>query len=85
MPFFKNKKRFSHFRSNILSNGKSGQESDYNGAKLTAAMQSLMGGSGSAITIDVTGENLNEIEETASAIQENIKDIDGIEKLETVG
>ncbi|WP_066174625.1 efflux RND transporter permease subunit [Bacillus marinisedimentorum] len=59
------------------------QQPYYSDAKLTAAMQSLMGGSGSAITIDVAGANLSEIEETAAAIQTNIKGFDGIEKLET--
>lgn len=59
------------------------QKSNYSGAEMTASAASLMGAGGTSITIDVVGNNLNELEKTASAIKDKIQDIKGIEKVTT--
>ncbi|MEH7237391.1 efflux RND transporter permease subunit [Bacillus sp. JJ1562] len=60
------------------------QKSEYPNAELTAGANALlMGGGGTAITIDVIGDEINDIEETASNVINEIKDIEGVEKVET--
>ena len=61
------------------------QKENYDGAKLEVSALSFMsmGAGGTDITIDVTGNNLKELEETTEAITKNIKDIDGIEEVST--
>lgn len=59
------------------------QKKDFRNAELTAGSGSLMGGSSTSITIDVVGEQMNDIESTATLIEDEIRDIAGIEKVET--
>lgn len=60
------------------------QKENYPNGKLVASASSLMMGSAKTnITIDVTGNNINDIEVTANKIKENIQDIQGVEKVTT--
>jgi multidrug efflux pump subunit AcrB len=59
------------------------QKNEYPNAELTAGSGSLMGGSSTSITIDVVGDQMKDIESTADTIVKNIKDINGVEKVET--
>ena len=61
------------------------QKENYDGAKLEVSALSFMsmGAGGTDITIDVTGNNLKELEETTEAITKNMKDIDEIEEVST--
>ncbi|MEH7386460.1 efflux RND transporter permease subunit [Bacillus sp. JJ1521] len=60
------------------------QKSEYPNAELTAGANALiMGGGGTAITIDVIGDQISDIEETASNVINEIKNIEGVEKVET--
>ncbi|PLR79086.1 AcrB/AcrD/AcrF family protein [Bacillus sp. V3-13] len=43
----------------------------------------MMGGSSTAITIDVIGEDLDQLETVANNIKEEVSDIDGVEKVTT--
>ncbi|MDP4172227.1 MAG: efflux RND transporter permease subunit, partial [Bacillota bacterium] len=61
----------------------SAQKEQYSGATLTASAASMMGAGLPQITIDVVGENLSDLESTASNVKEKIKDINGIEKIST--
>ncbi|SDN68183.1 efflux RND transporter permease subunit [Bacillus sp. OK048] len=58
------------------------KKDDYKDAVLEVASASfMMGGSGTNITIDVIGEDINQLEKTADSIKEKISDIDGVEKV----
>ncbi|WP_442598996.1 efflux RND transporter permease subunit [Neobacillus sp. D3-1R] len=59
------------------------QENEYPDADFSVIGASLMGGGSPQITIDVLGDNLKQLEETANTIKEEIKDIKGIESVET--
>ncbi|CAM3997320.1 efflux RND transporter permease subunit [Mesobacillus zeae] len=59
------------------------QKNDYPKAELAANSGSLTGGSSTAITIDVVGDRMSDIESTATSIEKEIKDIEGVEKVET--
>ena len=60
------------------------QEGNYDGATLEVSAGSfMMGAAGTNITIDVIGNDTKELEETTNTINENIKDIDGIEEVTT--
>ncbi|MBK3496320.1 efflux RND transporter permease subunit [Viridibacillus sp. YIM B01967] len=60
------------------------QKENYPNGKLTASASSLMMGSAKTnITIDVTGNNIEDIEITANKIKENVQDIHGVEKVTT--
>ncbi|MCC3355364.1 efflux RND transporter permease subunit [Bacillus sp. REN16] len=43
----------------------------------------MMGGASAAITIDVVGENISDLETVANKIKEKVEDIDGVEKVTT--
>lgn len=59
------------------------QKNQYPGAELLAGAGSLTGGSSTSITIDVVGEQIKDIETAASTIEKEMKDIKGVEKVET--
>ncbi|CRK83624.1 efflux RND transporter permease subunit [Neobacillus massiliamazoniensis] len=59
------------------------QKEKYPNATLTAAASSLMGGGAPQITIDVVGDQLNNLEQASQKIKDKIKNINGIEKIET--
>ncbi|ODG89982.1 multidrug transporter AcrB [Gottfriedia luciferensis] len=59
------------------------QKSNYADAELTTMASSLFGGSKTQITIDVVGNNLNDLENTAGEIKNKIKNIDGVKKVTT--
>ncbi|HYK74721.1 MAG TPA: efflux RND transporter permease subunit [Pseudoneobacillus sp.] len=59
------------------------QKEEYPDAEFAVSGASLMGAGSPQITIDVLGDDLNEIETTANRIKDEIKDIKGIEKVET--
>ncbi len=51
--------------------------------EVIAASFIMMGSGGTNITIDVMGENLPDLEETATAIKEKVEDIEGVEEVTT--
>ncbi|WP_088042722.1 efflux RND transporter permease subunit [Bacillus sp. EAC] len=59
------------------------QKSQYSGAELNALASTLFGGAKTQITIDIVGNDLNELEKTASDIKNKLKNIDGIKKVTT--
>ncbi|MDQ0229643.1 efflux RND transporter permease subunit [Metabacillus malikii] len=59
------------------------QKDEYSDATLEVTEASLMGGGATSITIDVIGDNLDELVKVAETVQSEIKDIDGIEKVTT--
>lgn len=59
------------------------QKENYAGAQLTVGQGSLLGSSSTAVTIDVLGENTEDIEKSAADIEAKIKDIEGVESVET--
>jgi len=59
------------------------QKSQYSGAELTATASTLFGGAKTQITIDIVGNDLNELEKTASNIKNKLKNIDDIKKVTT--
>ncbi|MFD3448355.1 efflux RND transporter permease subunit [Microbacteriaceae bacterium 4G12] len=59
------------------------QKEKYKDAKLTAIAASLMGGGATQITVDVTGDKLEDLEKTANTIKEKAKGIKGVETVET--
>ncbi len=59
-------------------------EDNYSGAKLKSTASSFMMGSGKTnITVDVVGDDLTELEQSANNIKEEIKGIDGVEEVST--
>jgi multidrug efflux pump subunit AcrB len=78
MAIMKDKKDTEAFIKKVES-----QERKYPDAKFTVMGASLMGGGSPQITIDVLGDDLKLIEETANNIKNEIKDIKGIESVET--
>ncbi len=59
------------------------QKNEYPGAELIADSGSMTGGSSTTITVDVVGEQITDIESAAATIEKEIKDIKGVEKVET--
>ncbi|ULT55103.1 efflux RND transporter permease subunit [Neobacillus drentensis] len=59
------------------------QKENYPGAELLSGTGSLTGGSSTSITIDVVGGKMADIEASAMKIKNVIKDIKGVEKVET--
>jgi HAE1 family hydrophobic/amphiphilic exporter-1 len=60
------------------------KKDDYKGAVLEVATASfMMGGSATNITIDVVGEDIEQLEKTANRIKETVSDIDGVEEVTT--
>ena len=59
------------------------QKEEYEGAVLTVNTASFMSGSSSDISIDIMGDDLTKIEETATNVKEKIEGIKGIEKVTT--
>lgn len=59
------------------------QEEEYPDAEYAVSGASLMGTGVPQITIDVLGDDLKEIEQTATSIKEEIRNIKGIESVET--
>ncbi|MFC0270836.1 efflux RND transporter permease subunit [Metabacillus herbersteinensis] len=59
------------------------QKKEYSDATLEVSEQSLMGGQQTAITIDVLGDDLEQIEKVASDVKTEIVGIKGIEKVST--
>lgn len=74
----KNKEETADFIEKIDS-----QENEYPDADFTVNGASLMGGGSPQITIDILGDDLQLLEETAQNIKNEIKDITGIESVET--
>jgi multidrug efflux pump subunit AcrB len=74
----KNKEETEDFINRIES-----QKDKYPDAEFTVTGASLMGGGSPQITIDVLGDDLKLLEETALNIKNEIKDITGIESVET--
>jgi HAE1 family hydrophobic/amphiphilic exporter-1 len=68
---------------NVMNKLESEQE-NYSGAEYTVASGSFMMGSSSTnITIDVIGDQLNDLVDSANTIKEGIQNIDGIEEVTT--
>ncbi|MFP7296791.1 efflux RND transporter permease subunit [Neobacillus niacini] len=60
------------------------KKDDYKDAVLEVATASfMMGGAGTSITIDVIGEDINQLETTANNIKAKVSEIDGVEKVTT--
>ncbi len=59
------------------------QKSLYPNSDFSVGASSLMGGSNTQITIDVTGDTLSDIEKTANTIKDKIKPIKGVETVST--
>ncbi|MEH7493712.1 efflux RND transporter permease subunit [Neobacillus niacini] len=60
------------------------KKDDYKGAVLEVATASfMMGGSATAITIDVVGDEIKQLEKTANNIKDTLSDIDGVEEVTT--
>ena len=59
------------------------QKDNYPGAELMAGSGSLTGGSSTSITVDVVGEKMADIESSAAKIEDMVKVIKGVEKVET--
>lgn len=60
------------------------QDDKYPGAKLEVSATSfMMGGGATNITIDIVGNNTEDLEETANDIKEDIQDINGVEEVTT--
>lgn len=60
------------------------QQKNYPGAKLEASAASFMSGSaGTNITIDIIGNNVKSLEQTASEIKDKIQGIDGVKEVTT--
>ncbi|MFB3161569.1 efflux RND transporter permease subunit [Neobacillus sp. 179-J 1A1 HS] len=60
------------------------KKNDYKGAVLEVATASfMMGGSTTNITIDVVGEDIEQLEKTANSIKETVSDIEGVEEVTT--
>lgn len=59
------------------------QKDSYPGAEVEVMAASLMGGSSTNITIDVVGNDITVLEENGEKIKEAIKDMSGVEKVET--
>ncbi|MBU7595373.1 efflux RND transporter permease subunit [Metabacillus halosaccharovorans] len=59
------------------------QKDEYSGATLEAAEASMMGGGSTSITIDIIGDNLNDLVAVSENIQQKVKDIDGVEEVTT--
>ncbi len=60
-----------------------GEKENYSDAELTVSASSMMSGSSSQITIDVMGDSLDNLEETALKVKDEISGIDGVEKVST--
>ncbi len=60
------------------------KKEQYPDAVLEVASSSfMMGGASTNITIDVIGDNIDNLEKVANTVKEKIKDIDGVEKVTT--
>lgn len=60
------------------------KKDDYKDAVLEVATASfMMGGAGTSITIDVIGEDIDQLEQTANTIKDKVSDIEGVEKVTT--
>lgn len=59
------------------------QKDAYSDAQLTVTASGMMGGASSQITIDVLGDSIEDLEETAQEIKEDINSIAGIETVTT--
>jgi HAE1 family hydrophobic/amphiphilic exporter-1 len=57
------------------------QKDEYKDATLEATEATMMGGGASSITIDVIGEDVDELIKVSENVQAEIKEIDGIEKV----
>jgi multidrug efflux pump subunit AcrB len=57
------------------------QKEKYNEATLEVNAMTAMGGQTTAITIDVLGKDLDQLEKTAKTIKAKVEDINGIEKI----
>lgn len=59
------------------------QKNSFNGGVLEVNEASMMGGSKQSITIDIVGEDINEITKVAETVQKKIDHINGVEKVTT--
>jgi multidrug efflux pump subunit AcrB len=59
------------------------QKDQYPDATFTVAATSMMGGGAPQITIDVVGDQMNDLESASNKIKDKIKNIHGIEKIAT--
>jgi multidrug efflux pump subunit AcrB len=78
LAIMKDKKNTKDFINKVET-----QEKKYPEAEFTVFGASLMGGGSPQITIDVLGDDLKLIEKTANNVKNKIKDIEGIESVET--
>jgi multidrug efflux pump subunit AcrB len=78
MAFLKDKEDTPDFIKTMES-----QENQYPDATYTVGAASLMGSGSPTITIDILGDDLKEIEKTATTIKNEIKDIKGVESVST--
>ncbi|HZH59561.1 MAG TPA: efflux RND transporter permease subunit [Metabacillus sp.] len=59
------------------------QKDQYTGATLEATEATMMGGGDTSITIDIIGDDFNELVAVSENIQKKVKEIDGVEKVTT--
>ncbi|PLR97848.1 efflux RND transporter permease subunit [Bacillus sp. T33-2] len=59
------------------------QKANYEDAQFTASAASMITGYSTQITIDVLGNSIDDIEETAQTIKKEISEVDGVEKVTT--
>ncbi len=59
------------------------QKNSFNGGVLEVSEATMMGGSNQSITIDIVGENINELTKVAETVQKKIANIDDVEKVTT--
>lgn len=59
------------------------QKNGYSDAELLAAATTMFGGAKTQVTIDIVGNDLNDLEKTASEIKTKLVDINGVEKVTT--
>ncbi|WP_141433064.1 efflux RND transporter permease subunit [Bacillus sp. 03113] len=59
------------------------QKEDYSGADFSVQASSLFGAAATSITIDIIGNDLTELENTADEVKSKINNIDGVEKVFT--
>ncbi len=59
------------------------QKAQYSDATLEVSAQSMMGGQQTAITIDVLGQDVAQLEKVANAVKAEVEDIEGIEEIST--
>ncbi|WP_121613162.1 efflux RND transporter permease subunit [Mesobacillus foraminis] len=59
------------------------QKENYPGAELMVSASGMMGSASTQITIDILGDSIEDLEDTAVEIKENLSELSGIEKVTT--